>query len=252
MRTTRPASAIYDFGERLTFSKGQRQASDEATLRALFPKAVSVTKTDEDEDRNGTDYIMELRRGAQLRVDAKARDRGCSRYWSPGPEVALEVWSVKPGGKYNTPRERSKVGWTLDESKDVDLILFTFESADHELAYVRPLPLLREAFRANFGDWYERFKTDTQDSRKWQSECVFVPLDVVDEAITETSRTQLIVPTSEVRGTDPALMSCPTCGEPVGWCTCDDATDNHCPRCPSRVNWQQETFDLSLMESESP
>lgn len=188
---------IYDFGDDLAFSKGERQESDLATLRTMFPRAVSVIKTDEADDRAGTDYIVTLRRGARVKVDAKARRPGCREHWRAGPEVALEVWNVLPGGKYRTPMNSARVGWTLDESKEIDLILFTFDQADHKFAYIRPLPQLREAFRRNCCDWCRTFKTDTQttcwDTRNWQSECVFVPLVEVDLAIDAVSRSLLAV-----------------------------------------------------------
>lgn len=189
---------IYYFDERLAFSKARRQQWDEATLKELFPKSVSVEKTGVELDRAGVDYVVTLRRGARLSVDAKARDVGCQRWWRSGPEVALEVWSVKPGGKYQTPRSRAKAGWTLDESKNVDLILFTFHPDDHEFAYARPLPLLREAFRRNLSDWSAAYKTDVQDSGRWESECVFVPLRVVDEAIATLACVRLVAPSELV------------------------------------------------------
>lgn len=179
---------MYDFAERLAFSKARRQDSDLETLRAMFPASLSVVKTSVAEDRAGTDYVITLRRGARLTVDAKARDAGCSRFWGQRPEIALEIWNVMPGGKYQTPRCRAKTGWTLDESKDIDLILFTFDARDHEFAYVRPLPLLREAFRRNYHHWREMFRSDTQDSGSWQSQCVFIPLPVADEAIAAASK----------------------------------------------------------------
>lgn len=180
----------YDFDERLGFSKARRQDTDIETLQAMFPTCLSVTKTGEAEDRAGTDYVIVLRRGAKLKVDAKARDEGCSYYWRAGPEIALEIWSVKPDEQHDL--RHSKTGWTLDESKEIDLILFTFDRADHEFAYVRPLPLLRETFRRNFGDWRQQYKSKTQKTvrgtRSWQSECIYVPLVVVDEGIEAMSR----------------------------------------------------------------
>lgn len=180
----------YDFPERLAWSKARRQESDIDTLRAMFPKAVSVTKTGEDEDRAGTDYLIELRRGAVLRVDAKARDKGSRQWWKGGPEVALELWSVMPGGKYKTPSGRCVVGWALDESKEIDLILYTFDPAEHEFAYVRPFSLIRETFRRNCQEWREQYKTAPQDNakRRYESECMFVPLVVLDQAIEAMSR----------------------------------------------------------------
>ncbi len=181
-----------DFYEDLAFSKAQRQDSDIDTLRAMFPTCASIIKTTEEDDKLGTDYVVTLRRGAQLRVDAKTRSPGCRRFWAAGPELSLEVWSVMPGGKFSTPRHKSRTGWTLDESKDIDLILFTFDAADHVFAYVRPLALLRETFRRNFGDWYGAYRHEPQETRKdsllYQSECVFVPLVIVDQAIEAMSR----------------------------------------------------------------
>lgn len=178
----------YNFVEQLAFSKGRVRESDEATLKAMFPECVSVEKTTTDVDRAGVDYVVTLRRGAIIRVDAKARSKGCRQFWRNGaPEIPMEIWSVRPGGKYNTPRELSKVGWTLDESKDVDLILYTWDRADHEYAYVRSFPLLRETFRRYFSEW-QTYKHDVQDSERWESECLFVPLEVADAAMYETAR----------------------------------------------------------------
>jgi hypothetical protein len=186
----------YGFAERMAFSKGRRQESDLETLKVMFPGCSSVVKTCEADDRAGTDYVITLRGGARLKVDAKARDAGCSMFWERGPEVALETWNVMPGGKYRTPRSRGKVGWTRDDSKEIDLILFTFDPADHLFAYVRPLPLLREAFRRNCDDWWRRYEARVQESAgnsgQWQSECVFVPLLTVDQAIEAASRRQLV------------------------------------------------------------
>lgn len=205
---------IYNFDERLALSKGRRQETDEATLRLMFPECVGVEKTTEAVDRSGVDYIVMLRRGATVRVDAKTREPGCARYWKDrSPEVALEIWSVMPGGKFGVPDHGKRAGWTLDESKDVDLILFTFDPSDHEYAYVRSLPLLRETFRRYFVRWsrYRRAKQESdkwlpqeQRTLRWESECRFVPLDVVDAAMYETSRIRtalddpnLLIPQSE-------------------------------------------------------
>lgn len=186
-----------DFHEDLAASKARRQDSDIDTLRAMFPTCASVVKTGEADDKAGTDYVVTLRRGARLLVDAKSRNPGCSQWWKAGPEVALEVWSVMPGGAYGTPREKARTGWALDESKEIDLILYTFDRGDHEFAYVRPLPLLRETFRRNYADWYPRYRQTPQKTRMgqllYESECVFVPLVVLDPAIEAMSRRRTVV-----------------------------------------------------------
>jgi hypothetical protein len=149
----------------------------------MIPRCQQVTKTDTDQDRQGVDYIAHLRGGDQLFVDAKARDKGASRYWRAGPELALEVWSVRPCG--TSP---GVLGWTLTDAKHVDLILFTFDPIDSDDAFLISFPLLRAAFLRNGKAWQARFKTGFQDSGSWESECLFVPIDVVIGAINGVSR----------------------------------------------------------------
>jgi len=139
----------YAFGERLSFSQGHRQANDIATLMAMIPGCVTVTKTDKAMDRRGVDYIAELVHGDELWIDAKARDGGCAKYWQNGPELALEMWSVRPNGKYATSPSSAVPGWTVTDAKHVDLILFTFDPMDWNESFLMSFPLLRAAFRRN-------------------------------------------------------------------------------------------------------
>lgn len=180
---------VYDFGERMEFSRGQRERSDTALLARIIDGATNVHKTNEHEDRAGVDYVVTLRRGAQVFVDAKTRTRGCSRWWNNGPELALEIWSVMPGGRYKTPSEYQKTGWTLNEQSPVDLILFTFHQSDSEKVYLLPFQLLRMAFRRNVSAWSSAYKVDIQssswDRNSWQSMAVFVPASIVVSAIGE-------------------------------------------------------------------
>jgi hypothetical protein len=216
---SRSGVTTYDLDERLAFSKARCQETDLDTLRLMFPIATNIRKTSLAQDKAGVDYVVTLRRGAEMTVDAKTRDEGCSKFWAcansrrpirfcnrclgacdPLPEVALEIWNVMPGGVYSTPERDGKVGWTLDEAKNVDLILYTFAPADHAFAYARPLALLREAFRRNFAGWQHQYKTDVQKSERrtpdgflrWESKCLFAPLAVVDSAIASVSRARLV------------------------------------------------------------
>ncbi len=177
----------HDFGEMLDFSRGVREQTDVATLLNMIPGAVEVKKTDEDKDRKGIDYIVTLRGGAEINIDGKARQPGTSQWWRNGPELALEKWSVLPGGKYQIPKERAKTGWTLNEASDSDMILFTFDESDTDECYLVGFQHLRKAFRVHITDWYAQYKVDTQDSKAWQSECVFVPAEEVLKAIKTVS-----------------------------------------------------------------
>ena len=188
---------IYDFHERLNFSKGVRQENDIDTLlawRGLGAK--TVRKTDIDEDRKGIDYVIVLDGGAEVSVDAKARQKGCAKYWQGVPELALEIWSVCPLDwcefQYAKGRGTPKTGWTLDQSKSVDLILFTFDPADSRDVFLLPFQLLRTAFRQHLGDWLSTYPTPIQTSGAWQSQCCFVPVDVVQSAILSVQKGDLV------------------------------------------------------------
>lgn len=175
---------VFDFEKKLAYSQGQRTDNDIDTLMSLITGCISVVKTDVAMDRTGVDYVATLRRGSKINIDAKTREPGCSEYWKHGePELAPEIWSVMPNGKYHIPRDHAKAGWTLDEAKATDYIYCTFDPIDSDQVYFLPFQLYRMAFRRNLAVWRERYKVAMQDSKKWQSMCVFVPVSVVLDAI---------------------------------------------------------------------
>ena len=176
---------VFDFAKKLAYSQGVRLDTDVKTIQALIAGCVAVRKTSEDVDKKGVDYIATLRGGAQIRIDAKTREPGCSQFWRGVPELAPEIWSVMPGGKYNIPQERAKTGWTLSETNEVDYIFCTFAPEDSDQTYMLPFQLYRIIFRANCREWRELYKVAIQDSGQWQSMCLFVPAPVVLNAIYE-------------------------------------------------------------------
>ncbi len=168
----------YDMQERLSFSRGIRERTDIDTIKKMIHGCESVIKTDEKTDRAGVDYIATLRRGAQILIDAKARDKGAARYWKNGPEFALEIWSVI---------ENNKVGWTLNEGKNTDFIFFTFDPIETSACYLISFQLLRMAFASNLMQWQRKYRCAKQDSGGWTSQCVFVPAVTVEDAILKVS-----------------------------------------------------------------
>lgn len=174
----------WDFAERLAFSRGRREHGDFNTIMAMIPGCVQVRKSDQILDQAGVDYIATLRKGAEILIDGKARDKGASRYWRhKEPELALEVWSVMPGGKYHTPTSKQKTGWTLCEKKNVDLILFTFDPTDSNEAFLIGFQPLRIAFRQNMTTWENCYVPKPQDNGSYESLAIFVPVSKVWEAI---------------------------------------------------------------------
>ena len=175
----------YDFNERLAFSKGKRIGSDRETIMSLLDGCVEVVPACEEDDKAGVDYIATLLRGGIVLVDAKTRTKGCSRYWKNGqPELAIEIWSVMPGGKYN--QCNPKIGWTLDDAKKTHAVLYTFDPSDCEVAFLFPFQHLRMAARRTVTAWMNRFKVDVQDSGTWESQAVFVPAVEIISALEYT------------------------------------------------------------------
>jgi len=176
----------YGFDTKLAFSRGVRESTDLETLKTMIAGCIGVVKADVTLDRTGIDYIATLRRGREIYIDAKARESGCSRYWHNGPELALETWSMKPGNGHI-----GKVGWTLDEAKQTELVLFTFDPADHENCYLVSFQLLRMAFRSYLREWRIVYRVADQSTStpgdNWKSQCVFVPVWTVYEAINDVS-----------------------------------------------------------------
>lgn len=177
----------YSFDERLAFSRGKRELTDIETLKTMIPGCITITKTDVKTDKLGIDYIATLRRGAEILIDAKARDKGASRFWKGEPDLALEKWSVIPDKGIT-----GKVGWTLCEKKQTDMILFTFDPSDTQDVFLMSFQLLRIAFVRNITAWYSRFNHAPQNSFGWRSECVFVPVSVVFNAIMEIQHGKLV------------------------------------------------------------
>ena len=177
---------IHNFNQKLCYSFGEQEQSDIDILKQAFIGSVSVIKTDIETDKGGADYIVTLRKGAKILIDAKTREPGASRYWRyKEPELALEKWSVCP----DENGDGGKVGWTLNEECNVDMILYTFDPSDSKQFYLLPFQHLRIAFIRHYAEWVNRYGLKKQRSEyglKWQSEAVFVPASIVINAIVET------------------------------------------------------------------
>ena len=169
----------YNFSERLKFSQGKKIKTDQEIIKQAIPFCESVIKTDEVTDKSGIDYIAKLQGGAEIGIDVKTREQGCSRFWKyEEPELVLEIWSIYPDRK-----NKGKRGWTLSERTNVDLILYTFNEKDSSKYYLLPFQHLRKAFITNGKDWVKKYEKKFQYSETWKSEAVFVPASVVLGAI---------------------------------------------------------------------
>ena len=169
---------FYDFNEMLMFSQGSKLDSDIDTIKKILLGTTYVEKSSTDLDKMGVDFIATLRGGAQVFIDVKTRQDGCSKYWNGEPEVAIEKWSAIPN-----KLSKGKVGWTLDEKKLCDMIMYTFPKNDCNKVFLLGFQTLRIATRLNIESWYGKYKVGVQNSGNWKSEAVFVPISVVFKAM---------------------------------------------------------------------
>jgi len=159
----------YGFNERLEMSSGFAATADvKAILLAHIPGSVSVSPAATVNDRQGVDWWVEMSTARHLAVDAKVRELDWSKKNPNEDDLALESWSVV---------ESSVIGWTRDESKRCDYILWLWE--DTGRFCLVPFPMLCAVFKDNWQDWRGKYKTRRQKTTRrtgdYHSECIFVP-----------------------------------------------------------------------------
>lgn len=177
---------ILSFEDCLGRSKGSQAELDVAALRAFFGDSVDrVESCGISDDMAGIDYRVVLRRGATINVDAKLR-LGCLRHWRDpsDPELTLEVWSKIP----SSVAPDGRPGWTLDESKLTDYVLWTWDPDECGQRILMPFQLLRATFRSRCREWVSRYRGNRSSNlgasgARWESECVYVPASVVWRAM---------------------------------------------------------------------
>ncbi len=165
------------FTDCFEYSIGSREQFDIELLKSHI-RCESVEKTDDETDKLGIDYIVTFKDGSKMTVDAKTRKPGAKRYWTDGPELALEQYSVV---------ENKKIGWLFKRSEThPDYILYTFDKSDTDNFYIIPFVLLKKAAFINWSEWEKQFgikKQPNSDFNGYTSSALFVPASIVLEAV---------------------------------------------------------------------
>lgn len=162
-------SLEYAFDERLAMSSGIAASADvRSILLAQIPGAVEVHKAATANDKQGIDWWVELNTARHLSVDAKVRASDWAATHPNEDDLALESWSVV---------EKEVVGWTRDETKKCDYVLWLW--ADTGRFCLVPFPMLCKVFSMRWAVWRQQYKTKRQFTPRgnggYHSECVFVP-----------------------------------------------------------------------------
>ena len=147
-----------------------------AILLKNIPGAVDVKSAGNEDDKKGIDYWV-YRKNTKRAVTVDVKNRSIDPIDSFGSDdLALERWSVI---------EQNKIGWTLDDSKETDFILWFFHPTERWvlLPFVQLLAVAQE----HMTTWEAQYinKTQSSDDGRWHSLCVFVPRPIVLAAISK-------------------------------------------------------------------
>ena len=147
-----------------------------AILLAHFPTAIDVERAKTSDDRSGTDYWVSIQSGQKLSVDVKVRKDDWAKRHPEQDDIALEVWSVID----------VKIGWTRDTAKRTDYILWIWLETGRWMLV--PFPMLCSVFEKYWEQWCRVYRAPIQTTRnpngsQWKSQCVFVPRNVVWNAM---------------------------------------------------------------------
>lgn len=157
----------YSFDNQLAMSTAPSSDGDVATiLIEHIPQAVHARPAHNSNDRRGTDWWVEMSNGQHLAIDVKTRAEDYLRKFGQD-DIALETWSVK---------ELRKAGWTLDQTKRTDYVLFLW--LDTGRWALIPFVYLQGVFRKHQGEWTQKYQVARQHTPEfggYHSECVFVP-----------------------------------------------------------------------------
>lgn len=165
----------YDFDDRLAMSHGvSENAEISSILIENIPGALNAYQSHTRNDKQGTDWWVEHCTSRHLSVDCKVRSQDYSL--KGHDDLALESWSVI---------EANRVGWTRDDNKRSDYILWLW--TDTKRWCLIPFPMLCSVMIDHWEQWRKDYKFARQHTPSgmngYHSECIFVPRKIVWRAI---------------------------------------------------------------------
>ena len=166
-------STSYGFNERMAMSQGHSINNNVCQiLLENIPDVLDVLPATENEDRHGTDWWAYQKNGNALSIDCKIREIDWASTHPNKDDLALETYSVI---------ERDVPGWTRDENKKTDYVLWLWAPTGRWC--LMPFPMLCQVFREKWQEWRDTYKTKPQETPTcgggYHSECTFVPRKLV-------------------------------------------------------------------------
>lgn len=153
---------------------------DGKIMRVLLQRlsnAVAIRKATMAEDKAGADFIVRMAVGRAQGVDAKVRREDWRKKNPKWDDVALETWSCI---------EPPVIGWVEENGKHTDYFLHYWIETERALLF--RVPELRQVWRENKEAWKKyrhakQYSYNRFTKAKWESECVFVPRVMIEQAI---------------------------------------------------------------------
>lgn len=171
---------MHDFHERLNFSEGVEL--NQNILRHIYemiPGAIDLERADKRDDKNGTDYWIRREHGLpNVSIDMKNREF-CPIERFNRDDACIETCSVFQNG------ERRKIGWSLDESKRTDLIVYTWPNPKGRRFWIVWFPLLCQAARLNWEEWKKKFPERPAPNDGYQTLSIYPLRKVITESMRE-------------------------------------------------------------------
>lgn len=180
----------HDFLKCLNDSKGVELGADvEELLLRMIPGSVTVKRATNKEDREGTDLWILRRKLPAVSVDLKVRTFDpIERFGSD--DACIETTSVY-SGKHSPPWEdrfREKVGWTLNETKRTDLVLYTWPTKNGLRFWAMYFPWLCVAAKKHWRHWVEKYKERPAKNKGYLTLNVYPPRKEIAQAVGNVMR----------------------------------------------------------------
>lgn len=177
---------LYDFQERLTFSQGiALEQNLIGLLLDSIPGSTQVVRASPEEDRAGVDYWINRRGLPPVAVDVKHNSYDPIARWRED-SACIETTSVYvgPPGPPWRDEYRLKPGWTIDETKRADLVVYTWPvSQNHRRFWVLYFPALCRAAQENWRLWAEMYGEKAAKNNGYVTLSVHPPRHVIAAAM---------------------------------------------------------------------
>ena len=180
----------HDFAERLNFSNGIEIGPDiYELLYGMIPGSHDIERATREEDKNGTDLWVPRHGLPPVSVDLKNRSFDpMVRFKSD--DACIETTSVYRGNS-KPPWEdehRYKIGWTLNEHKRTDIVLYTWPAGKGLRYWALYFPWLCAAAKKDWRDWARQYGEKPAKNKGYITLSIYPPRWLIAQAMGEIIR----------------------------------------------------------------